>query len=343
MNLNQLRFVRAVVDAGTFTAAAEQCFVTQSTLSTGVALLEKELGAKLFVRTTRSVSLTPFGRGLLPRIDKILAAHSELQRAAEELAGADAEVVRLGVCPLVDSRRLEEVLRPYRDANRNVRVVLEQLDGVEPKVVLDEGRFHFVIGPSETRRRPLERALLYEDPLVYVAGAGAGAGAAGEGPVRLQEIAADTFLLVNETCGLTLLTRQPAGLEQLAGEQGEPARLVDEEEGVGRDLLVNETCGLTLLTRQLFKSRRLALHEYEGRGVSFPVLEEWAAVGLGSAILPRSKVSSPDQARPIVFGNGHPATIRFDAVWSPSAIRSPHLEALARQLKAAARNETGPV
>jgi DNA-binding transcriptional LysR family regulator len=126
-------------------------------------------------------------------------------------------------------------------------------------------------------------------------------GAAGEGPVRLQEIAADTFLLVNETCGLTLLTRQ------------------------------------------LFKSRRLALHEYEGRGVSFPVLEEWAAVGLGSAILPRSKVSSPDQARPIVFGNGHPATIRFDAVWSPSAIRSPHLEALARQLKAAARNETGPV
>jgi LysR family transcriptional regulator, hydrogen peroxide-inducible genes activator len=292
MNLNQLRFVRAVVDAGTFTAAAEQCFVTQSTLSTGVALLEKELGAKLFVRTTRSVSLTPFGRGLLPRIDKILAAHSELQRAAEELAGADAEVVRLGVCPLVDSRRLEEVLRPYRDANRNVRVVLEQLDGVEPKVVLDEGRFHFVIGPSETRRRPLERALLYEDPLVYVAG---------EGPVRLQEIAADTFLLVNETCGLTLLTRQ------------------------------------------LFKSRRLALHEYEGRGVSFPVLEEWAAVGLGSAILPRSKVSSPDQARPIVFGNGHPATIRFDAVWSPSAIRSPHLEALARQLKAAARNETGPV
>jgi LysR family transcriptional regulator, hydrogen peroxide-inducible genes activator len=295
MNLNQLRFVRAVVDAGTFTAAAEQCFVTQSTLSTGVALLEKELGAKLFVRTTRSVSLTPFGRGLLPRIDKILAAHSELQRAAEELAGADAEVVRLGVCPLVDSRRLEEVLRPYRDANRNVRVVLEQLDGVEPKVVLDEGRFHFVIGPSETRRRPLERALLYEDPLVYVAGA------AGEGPVRLQEIAADTFLLVNETCGLTLLTRQ------------------------------------------LFKSRRLALHEYEGRGVSFPVLEEWAAVGLGSAILPRSKVSSPDQARPIVFGNGHPATIRFDAVWSPSAIRSPHLEALARQLKAAARNETGPV
>jgi LysR family transcriptional regulator, hydrogen peroxide-inducible genes activator len=301
MNLNQLRFVRAVVDAGTFTAAAEQCFVTQSTLSTGVALLEKELGAKLFVRTTRSVSLTPFGRGLLPRIDKILAAHSELQRAAEELAGADAEVVRLGVCPLVDSRRLEEVLRPYRDANRNVRVVLEQLDGVEPKVVLDEGRFHFVIGPSETRRRPLERALLYEDPLVYVAGAGAGAGAAGEGEVRLQEIAADTFLLVNETCGLTLLTRQ------------------------------------------LFKSRRLALHEYEGRGVSFPVLEEWAAVGLGSAILPRSKVSSPDQARPIVFGNGHPATIRFDAVWSPSAIRSPHLEALARQLKAAARNETGPV
>lgn len=293
MNLNQLRFVRAVVDAGTFTAAANRCFVTQSTLSTGIALLEKELGAKLFVRTTRSVSLTPFGQRLLPLIDKLLAAQAELLDAAEELVHADAEVVRLGVCPLTDSRRLEQILAPYRRGNRNVRIVLKQLGGVEPKTALDEGRFDFIIGPSETRRRPLERSLLYQDQLYYVPAADGSTAPTGDGPVRLHDIAGDTFLLVDETCGLTALTRQ------------------------------------------LFRTRRLPLHEYEGRSVNFPMLEEWAAVGLGSAIVPESKLSSPQRARPIVLGNGNPAMIRFDAVWSPSTIHTPHLEALARHLKAA--------
>ena len=44
MNFGQLRFVRAVADTGSFTGAAARCYVTQSTLSTGIARLEKELG-----------------------------------------------------------------------------------------------------------------------------------------------------------------------------------------------------------------------------------------------------------------------------------------------------------
>lgn len=302
MNLNQLRFARAVVDAGTFTAAADRCFVTQSTLSTGIALLERELGAKLFVRTTRSVSLTPFGRRLLPLIDKLLSAQAELLDTAEELLHVEATIVRLGVCPLVDSKRLEQILAPYRRANRNVRVVLKQLGGVDPKTALEQAKFDFVIGPSETRRRQLERSLLYVDQLVYVPAADGLTVPSGDGPVRLQDIAGDTFLLLDDSCGLTALTRQ------------------------------------------LFRTRRLALHEYEGRSVTFPVLEEWSAVGLGSAILPRSKLSAPERGRPIVMSNGNPALIRFDAVWSLSADRAPHVEALARHLKAGgSRLGTAPV
>lgn len=49
MNLNQLRFVRAVADAGTFTGGAVRCYVTQSTLSSGIATLERELGERIFL------------------------------------------------------------------------------------------------------------------------------------------------------------------------------------------------------------------------------------------------------------------------------------------------------
>jgi LysR family hydrogen peroxide-inducible transcriptional activator len=292
MNLNQLRFVRAVADAGSFTAAAKRCCVTQSTLSTGIALLEKKLGGRLFVRTTRSVSLTPFGRRLLPLVDQMLAAQTALEEAAERWLDSDALMARIGVCPLVDSRRMEQILAPFRQANRDVRVVLEQLTGVPPQVALEEGQVDFILGPPELRRSTLERSRLYEDVLVYLPSGDLGQVGVGQRPpVRLEEIAGDTFLLVPDSCGLTALTRQ------------------------------------------LFRSRRLTLHQYEGKAVNYQVLEEWARVGVGSAILPRSKLSSPEIGHPIVLGNGHPCLIRFEAVWSSATSRPPHVQALARHFQ----------
>ena len=49
-----------------FQSAADELFISQSTLSKHIAALEKELGQKLFHRTTRQVELTDFGRAFLP-------------------------------------------------------------------------------------------------------------------------------------------------------------------------------------------------------------------------------------------------------------------------------------
>jgi DNA-binding transcriptional LysR family regulator len=293
MNLHQLRFVRAVVDAGTFTEGAARCFVAQSTLSTGIAHLERELGERLFLRTTRSVNLTPFGHRLLPLIDDVLTAQAALVEVADRFLDPKARVVRIGVCPLVDSARLESILTPYRKANRTVRIVLEQMGDGKARRALEEGRMDCTLGPTKSvRRSGLERARLYDDPLVYLR-AGEPRPVGGQRrPIRLQDIAGDEFLLVHDACGLTRFTRS------------------------------------------LFASRRLPLREYEGQAVSYQVLEEWARVGVGSAILPLSKLSSPDLGRPIVLGNGHPVLLAYEAVWAPSSLQVPHLNALVENLKA---------
>src|SRR5438445_500222 len=54
VNLAFVRYFVAVVDAGSFTAAAERCHVTQPTLSAGMARLEHEMGARLFDRGRRA-------------------------------------------------------------------------------------------------------------------------------------------------------------------------------------------------------------------------------------------------------------------------------------------------
>ncbi len=64
-----------------FTRAAARLYVAQQALSRDVRRLERDLGAALFVRTTRQVELTPDGERLLPLARRVLRAHEELAAA----------------------------------------------------------------------------------------------------------------------------------------------------------------------------------------------------------------------------------------------------------------------
>ncbi|MFD3420877.1 LysR family transcriptional regulator [Streptomyces decoyicus] len=73
-----LRAFLAVAEELHFTRAAARLYVAQQALSRDIRRLERELGAALFVRTTRQVALTPDGARLLPLARRVLAAHDEL-------------------------------------------------------------------------------------------------------------------------------------------------------------------------------------------------------------------------------------------------------------------------
>ncbi|MFF0289157.1 LysR family transcriptional regulator [Streptomyces sp. NPDC005262] len=78
------RLLRAFVTVAEelhFTRAAARLYVAQQALSRDIRRLERELGAELFVRTTRQVSLTPDGERLLPHARRVIAAHDDLRAA----------------------------------------------------------------------------------------------------------------------------------------------------------------------------------------------------------------------------------------------------------------------
>lgn len=77
-------------------------------------------------------------------------------------------------------------------------------------------------------------------------------------------------------------------------------------------LLVPDRCGLTTFTRQLFGQYGATLEAYAGEAGSYRTLEQWAQLGLGSAILPASKVTVP--ARPLVH-HGTPVQLHYEALW----------------------------
>ena len=95
MNLSQLRFASALASTSSFTAAAAQCCVTQPTLSNGIAQLERELGDRLFIRTTRKVGLTAFGTHMLPYLLEVLSAQGNLLQQAQVFKNKDLSITKL--------------------------------------------------------------------------------------------------------------------------------------------------------------------------------------------------------------------------------------------------------
>ncbi|MER7581985.1 LysR family transcriptional regulator [Kitasatospora sp. NPDC097691] len=97
MEMHQLRYLAAVIDEGTFTAAAQRLHVSQSGVSTQVAKLERELGQQLLDRSGRKVLLTPVGEAVLPLARNALATLDAIRHTAAEFADAVRGRVRLGM------------------------------------------------------------------------------------------------------------------------------------------------------------------------------------------------------------------------------------------------------
>jgi DNA-binding transcriptional LysR family regulator len=97
MELRQLAHFVAVAEDGSFTKAARRLDYVQSALSVSVQQLERELGVRLFDRTTHRVALTSAGEALVPAARRTLAAAEETLDAAAAFKGVLRGTLRVGV------------------------------------------------------------------------------------------------------------------------------------------------------------------------------------------------------------------------------------------------------
>ena len=107
-----LRAFTVVADELHFTRAAARLYVAQQALSRDVRRLERELGAELFVRTTRQVRLTTEGERLLPYARRVLAAQDAF---ADACAGPGTRPLPVDVgVPFGTAHRVLEAAREAR-------------------------------------------------------------------------------------------------------------------------------------------------------------------------------------------------------------------------------------
>lgn len=119
-----MKYVVEVASTSSFTRAAERCFVTQSALSHQIAALERELGQRLFIRSSRSVRATEAGEAFLIHARKAVLAADDAREAAAAAADRIVGTLRLGVIPTASAVSVPRVIARFRAAHPDARVEL---------------------------------------------------------------------------------------------------------------------------------------------------------------------------------------------------------------------------
>ncbi|GAB4140766.1 MAG: LysR family transcriptional regulator [Sphingomonadales bacterium] len=161
IDLRLIRYFLAVVDTGSFTKAAERAAVTQPSLSAGIAKLEQSLGAVLFERSNRRVSLTPAGTKFLGRANAMMR---EFELARRELAQTGAPLVlRLGVIRTLPSAFVGQLVRQALAAQPDCAIDIVEGSEIEVMNALNAQSVDMAIGIARGHNRQGRQIPLFEE------------------------------------------------------------------------------------------------------------------------------------------------------------------------------------
>src|ERR1700738_1617104 len=165
-SLQHLRFLCALAEQCHFGRAAESCAVTQSTLSGGIKELEARLGITLFERSQRHVMLTPFGKEIATRAQRLLVDAEELVGLARNAQDPLSGPLRFGVIPTVGPYVLPSLLSHLGTALPKLKLYVWE----DPApVLLDKlaaGELDILLAAIPYQLGDVEAMEIAEDPIV---------------------------------------------------------------------------------------------------------------------------------------------------------------------------------
>jgi DNA-binding transcriptional LysR family regulator len=124
VELRDIEYFLAVCRTMNFTRAAEQCGVTQPTLTRAIQKLEREMGGLLVARERNLTHLTPLGRLVQPQLEELATRSRNLRRQAQQHARLDCADLRLGVMCSVGPQRFGPFFSRFRAENAGIEIML---------------------------------------------------------------------------------------------------------------------------------------------------------------------------------------------------------------------------
>ena len=166
MTITQLLYVLAVAEHKNFTKAAQNCHVTQPTLSMQVQKLEEELNVQIFDRTKKPIELTNVGKKIVNQAKNIIAEADRIADIVDQEKGFIGGEFKLGIIPTVMPTLLPMFLKTYVKRYPKVKLKIEELTTDEIINRLEDGNLDGAIAASPLNVDNIKERVLYYEPFV---------------------------------------------------------------------------------------------------------------------------------------------------------------------------------
>lgn len=165
---SQINYVLALAKSGSFSKAAEQCHVTQSTLSTMVKKLENQLDLRLFDRKSKPITLTREGKLVIEQLKTINHEYENLKELIQETKEEFYGTLNIGIIPTVAPFLLplflDKMIASYPNVSFSVHeITTNEIISMIKARELDIGILSLPIKDKELN----QRVLYQEDFLIY--------------------------------------------------------------------------------------------------------------------------------------------------------------------------------
>jgi LysR family hydrogen peroxide-inducible transcriptional activator len=164
--LRQLQYLVAIADTLSFRKAAEQCHVSQPSLSAQLAELESALGVRMFERDRRRVLLTSAGHDLLERARRILGEADSLRDAAMRVGDPLSASMRIGVIPTISPYLLPRISPVLRREFPRMKIHWVEEKTAVLITALNQGALDAVLLALEADIGKVEQTVIATDPFV---------------------------------------------------------------------------------------------------------------------------------------------------------------------------------
>lgn len=169
MNFKEIQYVAEVERCRSFSKAAAGLNISQPALSKIVSQVEKEMGQKLFDRTTMPVSLTAAGEIFMEKAREMLRLYHELNVQMEQFGSKSSHLLRIGIASYHGMQLLPYILKKFSNEYPDTEIVIREADSYNRlRELVHRGEVDFAVSLGRRPSEEFQTIVITQESTLFV-------------------------------------------------------------------------------------------------------------------------------------------------------------------------------
>lgn len=168
MEIEYLREFAVIAKLGSFSRAAEELSISQSSLSKHILALEKELGVPLLIRNSRHVAASTAGGKILPMAAQVYELQNKIKVAAAQESTRTRALLKIASIPVMAQYDITGALARFQKMHPEVTLDVQECEQQDVEQTVMDGRCELAFTRKVHENDELEYLPFYQDSLVAV-------------------------------------------------------------------------------------------------------------------------------------------------------------------------------